>query len=145
MGISAVLHQRREKLELQDSFIPKYLPNITFYLKVNKFVDQYFSQILELGYMTRKQVEFRIKFGLRIKQLREREKLAQNELAAKLGEGKDKQTINRYETQGANPSAYQIVELATALKVDVEEMFDFSTVNPKEVELLVKKDQERRK
>ena len=95
--------------------------------------------------MNRKQIEFRIKFGLRIKQLREREDFAQNELAARLGDGKDKQILSRYETRGANPSAYQIMEFATALKIEIAEMFDFSELDSKEVEILIEKDLERRK
>jgi len=70
------------------------------------------------------QREFRIKLGKRIQQLRDRKKLEQGELAAIIG--KDKQFINRYERQGANPTAYILVQIAEALGVSVSELLDFS-------------------
>ncbi|MNK34412.1 helix-turn-helix protein [compost metagenome] len=68
---------------------------------------------------------FRKNLGKRILQLRLAKKLEQTELAAIL-DGKDKQFINRYEKQGANPTAYILVSLAKALDVTVEELLDFS-------------------
>jgi putative transcriptional regulator len=74
--------------------------------------------------MEAKVKDFRKKLGLRIAELRNRKKLEQSELAAILN-GKDKQFINRYEKQGANPTAYILVELAKALEVSVDELLDF--------------------
>lgn len=68
---------------------------------------------------------FRKNLGRRILQLRLEKKLDQTELAAILN-GKDKQFINRYEKQGANPTAYILINLARALDVSVEELLDFS-------------------
>lgn len=70
------------------------------------------------------QRDFRIKLGKRIQQLRDGKKLEQGELAAIIG--KDKQFINRYERQGANPTAYILVQIAEALEVSVNELLDFS-------------------
>ncbi|MFD1630571.1 helix-turn-helix domain-containing protein [Pseudopedobacter beijingensis] len=69
--------------------------------------------------------KFRINLGKRIAQIRLERKLDQTELAAIL-DGKDKQAINRYEKQGANPTAYILVNLAKALEVSVDELLDFS-------------------
>lgn len=68
---------------------------------------------------------FRKNLGKRILQIRLLKNLDQTELAAIL-DGKDKQFINRYEKQGANPTAYILVKLAKALNVSVEELLDFS-------------------
>lgn len=73
---------------------------------------------------------FRQNLGKRILQLRLAKKLEQTELAAIL-DGKDKQFINRYEKQGANPTAYILVNLAKALEVSVEELLDFSKLGEK--------------
>ena len=73
---------------------------------------------------------FRKNLGKRILQLRLAKKLEQTELAAIL-DGKDKQFINRYEKQGANPTAYILVNLAKALEVSVEELLDFSKLADK--------------
>ena len=75
-------------------------------------------------------VDFRMKLGKRIAQLRMRSGLEQTELAAIL-DGKDKQFINRYEKQGANPTAYILVKIAKALDVSVNDLLDFSNLeNP---------------
>lgn len=77
-------------------------------------------------------VDFRIKLGKRIAQLRMKSGLEQTELAAIL-DGKDKQFINRYEKQGANPTAYILVKIAEALNVSVDDLLDFSNLeNPSE-------------
>lgn len=70
---------------------------------------------------------FRKNLGKRIAQLRKAKGLEQTELAAMLN-GKDKQFINRYENQGANPTAYLLAQLAKALDVKIEELFDFSSL-----------------
>jgi len=71
---------------------------------------------------------FRIKLGKRIAQLRKRKNLDQTELAAILN-GKDKQSINRYEKQGANPTAFLLVQIAKALSVSLDELTDFSELD----------------
>lgn len=80
---------------------------------------------LEFAYMNDDVKLFRRNLGKRILQLRVSKKLEQTELAAIL-DGKDKQFINRYEKQGANPTAYILVRLAKALDVSVDELLDFS-------------------
>nr|MBC7614266.1 helix-turn-helix transcriptional regulator [Pseudopedobacter sp.] len=79
---------------------------------------------MEFAYMEVKVIEFRKKLGKRIAELRKRKNLEQAELAAILN-GKDKQFINRYEKQGANPTAYILVQIAEALDVTVDELLDF--------------------
>ena len=75
---------------------------------------------------------FRIKFGLRIKQLRTAKKIEQAVLASYLN--KDKQFINRYENEGANPRADIVQELAKALEIDsIDELYNFSTLDQSEV------------
>lgn len=73
--------------------------------------------------MDQAQQAFRIKLGQRIEQLREKRNLEQGALAAMIG--KDKQFINRYERQGANPTAYILVQIAEALGVTPNELLDF--------------------
>lgn len=75
---------------------------------------------------------FRIKFGLRIKELRIGKNIDQSVLSALLN--KDKQFISRYENEGANPRADIVLEIATALKLEsVDELYDFRTINEEEV------------
>jgi len=78
--------------------------------------------------MDQEQETFRIKLGRRIEQLREERKIEQGALAAIIG--KDKQFINRYERQGANPTAFILVQIAEALKVTANDLLDFSKLNP---------------
>lgn len=80
--------------------------------------------------MDKEVIDFRKKLGMRIEELRKLRGMEQTELAAILN-GKDKQFINRYEKQGANPTAYILLQLAIALKVNVNELFDFSTLENK--------------
>lgn len=89
--------------------------------------------------MNRDQIEFRVKFGLRLRELREKRKLKQVELAAKISGGKDKQVISRYETEGANPTAYQIQQISEALNYTINSLFDFSSLDPIEIELGIKR------
>jgi len=93
--------------------------------------------------MNKELIEFSVKFGLRIKQLREKRGYTQSFLASKLGEGKDKQVVNRYENQGANPSAFQLQQLSEALEFGVQEFYDFSKLNLNEVKELVLKLKQR--
>ncbi|WP_192349404.1 helix-turn-helix domain-containing protein [Algoriphagus sp. Y33] len=67
---------------------------------------------------------FRIKLGENIKLRREELGLTQPELAARLG-SKDKQMISRYETEGANPTAYNLRQLANSLELSVQELLDY--------------------
>nr|WP_256439333.1 helix-turn-helix transcriptional regulator [Pedobacter sp. SYSU D00823] len=69
--------------------------------------------------------KFRENLGKRIGQLREQKNIPQSSLAAILG-GKDKQAINRYERQGANPTAYNLWLIAKALDVTLNDLVDFS-------------------
>lgn len=81
---------------------------------------------------------FRIRFGLRIKQLRVQNKIEQSALASDLD--KDKQFINRYENEGANPRADIVQDLAKALKVKtIDELFDFKYINELEVKSIFDK------
>jgi putative transcriptional regulator len=77
--------------------------------------------------MDKEVTEFRLKLGKRIEQLRKRKGLEQTELAAIIN-GKDKQFINRYERQGANPTAYILVQICKALDVSLDELLDFKKV-----------------
>lgn len=74
--------------------------------------------------------EFKMLLAKRIKQLRTRLKLTQSELAIKIGY-KDKQVINNYEINGANPTAFNLVLLAEALEVTVDELVNFSKLKDK--------------
>ncbi len=74
-------------------------------------------------------LEFRINLGKRIAQLRKKRNLGQTELAALILKGKDKQFINRYEKQGANPTAFLLVQIAKALSVSLDELTDFSKLD----------------
>jgi putative transcriptional regulator len=82
---------------------------------------------------------FRIRLGLRIRNIRVEKGLEQGELAAILN--KDKQFVNRYEKRGANPSAYILVEIAKAVGVTLNELIDFSKISEVEVEKIYKKQQ----
>lgn len=73
--------------------------------------------------MDQNQREFREKLGKRIEELRIIAKIEQGELAAMIG--KDKQFINRYERQGANPTAFILVQIAQALNVTPNDLLNF--------------------
>jgi putative transcriptional regulator len=88
--------------------------------------------------MNKETLLFRIKFGLRIKELRSKKNIEQAVLAAILG--KDKQFINRYETQGANPRADIVKEIATALNLEnIDELYDFKTLDEAEIKRIYDK------
>jgi transcriptional regulator with XRE-family HTH domain len=70
---------------------------------------------------------FKMLLAKRIRQLRKDAKLTQPDLAAKIG-FKDKQIVNNYEINGANPTAYNLVQLAKALNVTLDELVDFSKI-----------------
>jgi len=71
--------------------------------------------------------EFKICLAKRIRQLRKKLDLTQPALAIKIG-FKDKQIVNTYEVKGANPTAYNLVLIAKALNVTVNELLDFSKI-----------------
>jgi len=66
------------------------------------------------------QGKFKRELGNRIIALRTQLGLTQEQLAHRMG--KDKQFINRYEVEGANPTAYILIQLANALEVSVDEL-----------------------
>lgn len=68
---------------------------------------------------------FKILLAKRIKQLRASAGMTQSSLALEIG-FKDKQVVNNYEINGANPTAYNLVLIAKALKVSVDELLDFT-------------------
>lgn len=67
--------------------------------------------------------DFKIKLGLKIKALRERRKLTQEQLGDLIE--KDYQAISRLERGLVNPSAYLVFQIANALEVKIEELFLF--------------------
>ncbi|PWS30279.1 helix-turn-helix domain-containing protein [Pedobacter paludis] len=69
--------------------------------------------------------QFKLDLAKRIKQLRKSAGLTQSALAIKIG-FKDKQIVNTYELKGANPTAYNLVLIANALNVTLDELLDFS-------------------
>lgn len=69
---------------------------------------------------------FKIKLGKRIKALREG-KLTQLELGAIIN--KDYQAISRIEKGRVNPSAYLVYQIAQALEVTMDEIYDFSEID----------------
>lgn len=77
--------------------------------------------------MDQKQKEFRIKLGKRIEQLRVEKGIEQGELASIIN--KDKQFINRYERQGANPTAFILTQIADALGVTPNDVLNFTTLD----------------
>ncbi|WP_286801729.1 MULTISPECIES: helix-turn-helix domain-containing protein [Sphingobacterium] len=77
--------------------------------------------------MDQNQKEFRIKLGQRIEQLRVEKGIEQGELASIIN--KDKQFINRYERQGANPTAFILTQIADALGVTPNDVLNFSTLD----------------
>lgn len=69
--------------------------------------------------------------GKRIASLRIERGLTQKDLGIMFPEkGHDKQSISRLE-QGANPTAYTLVQLAVALNVSLNDLVDFSTMETK--------------
>lgn len=69
--------------------------------------------------------DFTGKLGRRIKYLREKRNLTQRELAALLD--KDYQVLGRIENGRVNSSSFIIYQIAIALGVTMNDLFDFST------------------
>lgn len=80
--------------------------------------------------------------GLQIRNLRVKSGLEQGALASKIN--RDKQFLNRYEMEGANPGAFILDKLATALEVTWNDLRDFSQISEGEVELIYKKLQKKK-
>jgi transcriptional regulator with XRE-family HTH domain len=72
--------------------------------------------------------DFEKNLGQRIKQLRVGLGLTQQQLASRMGY-KDKQVVNRYEMDGANPTAYSLMQIAESLEVSLDELIDFSKLD----------------
>lgn len=66
---------------------------------------------------------FTKKLGKHIAKLRREAGLNQSELASLCD--KDRQSIQRLESGGMNPTAYYLTEIAIALKVPVKELLNF--------------------
>lgn len=66
---------------------------------------------------------FKINLGKRIKALREERDLTQPELGALID--KDYQVLGRIENGRVNPSSFLVYRIARALKVRMDEVFDF--------------------
>lgn len=76
--------------------------------------------------------EFKALLSKKIRTRRKQLNLTQSDLAEKLG-NKDKQTVNRYELDGANPTIFNFIKLANALQLTLDQLLDFSDdENPKE-------------
>lgn len=73
--------------------------------------------------MERAKEVFLKKLGQRIIQLREQSGLNQAQLAAECD--KDRQSINRLEKGNVNPSVFYVLQISKALKVSINELFDF--------------------
>ena len=74
--------------------------------------------------------DFKLLLAKRIKDRRKELGLTQTELAIKIGY-KDKQVVNNYEINGANPTAYNLVLIAKALDLTTDELLDFSKLEEK--------------
>jgi len=70
---------------------------------------------------------FKINLGKRIKELREERKLTQPQLGALIN--KDYQVLGRIENGRVNPSSFLVYQIAMALKVSMDDVFDFSKLN----------------
>ncbi len=69
--------------------------------------------------------EFKALLSKKIRTRRKQLKLTQSDLAEKLG-NKDKQAVNRYELDGANPTIFNFIKLAKALQLTLDQLLDFS-------------------
>lgn len=73
--------------------------------------------------MAAKKEILQLKLGERIADLRKSRGLNQTELGFRCN--KDRQSINRLENGKINPSFFYLYQVANALEVSLEEMFDF--------------------
>lgn len=74
--------------------------------------------------MDEKQIRFRKQLGAKIQELRDNKGLKQAELAALIG-FKDFQAVSRIENGRVTASVYIIFQIAQALNVKIEELFNF--------------------
>jgi transcriptional regulator with XRE-family HTH domain len=68
--------------------------------------------------------ELKFLLGNRIKEIRELKGYTQEHLAIKMG-FKDKQIVNRYEKDGANPTTYSLIQICEALETTIPELLNF--------------------
>ena len=68
--------------------------------------------------------EFKFLLGNRIREIREGKGLTQENLASKMGY-KDKQVVNRYENEGANPTTYNLIQISEALETNISDLLNF--------------------
>lgn len=66
--------------------------------------------------------QFKRKLGNKIAERRVELGITQEQLANSIG--KDKQFINRYENDGANPTAFVLKQLAQVLEISIDELLD---------------------
>lgn len=64
--------------------------------------------------------------GLRIKEIRQNRKISQDKLSEQLGI--DPKYLSRVEVGKATPSLDVVIKLASELRVDVKELFEFSHI-----------------
>ena len=74
--------------------------------------------------------DFKLLLAKRIKDRRKELNFTQSELPIKIGY-KDKQVVNNYEINGANPTAYNLALIAEALNLTIDELLDFSKLADK--------------
>ena len=74
--------------------------------------------------------DLKTKFGLRIKELRISKKLTQEQLSELIG--MERTNLTRIESGKHFPSAENIEKLASALKIDINSLFDFGHIKNKQ-------------
>lgn len=77
-----------------------------------------------LAVMDEKELRFRRLLGARIQEIRQNKRLTQPELAALIG-FKDYQAIGRIENGRVTSSVYVIYQIAEALEIGIEDLFEF--------------------
>ena len=76
-----------------------------------------------------KMVEFKRKFGKRVKELRKSLNMTQEQLAEKIG--MDTQNFCKMENGNHFPQAKNLVKIAETLNVDIKDLFDFNHISKK--------------
>ncbi len=67
--------------------------------------------------------KYLLKLGAHVKQLREKKKLTQFDLACSIN--KDRQSIQRLESGNVNPTIYYLQEIADGLHVSLKKLINF--------------------
>ena len=67
--------------------------------------------------------EYLIELGKRIKSIRLQKKISQTEIAYRCGF--DKSNYNTIESGKRNPTVISLLKIATALEIDIKDLFDF--------------------